>query len=197
MEKAAALKVLQDEYLNCPRCPELVVNRTNVVFGVGNPDKCKIVIIGEAPGNWEDKKNEPFVGKSGQILNQLLESVGLKREEVYITNTILCRPPDNRNPTAQELRNCRNRLDTHIKILAPKVIITLGNFATKYMLETKKGITDLHGQVVEKNSMKIIPMFHPAVLLYSGMSPEKRKIMEDDFKKVKEILASNPKLTNS
>jgi len=188
MEKATELQVLKDEYNNCSRCPELVANRTNVVFGVGNPDKCKIVIIGEAPGYFEDLKNEPFVGKSGQVLNELLASVGIKREEVYITNTILCRPPDNRNPTKQELMNCRNRLDTHIKILSPKVVITLGNFATQYMLETKEGITSLRGKIVEKNGIKIIPMFHPAVLLYSGMSPAKRKIMEDDFKKVKEII---------
>ncbi len=188
MEKAAELQVLKDEYHNCPRCPDLVANRTNVVFGVGNPNECKIVIMGEAPGHFEDLKNEPFVGKSGQVLNELLASVGIKREEVYITNTILCRPPNNRNPTKQELMNCRNRLNTHIKILGPKVVITLGNFATQYMLETKEGITSLRGKVVEKNGIKIVPMFHPAVLLYSGMSPEKRKIMGDDFKKVKEII---------
>ena len=191
MEKSQELKVLKDEYCKCQRCPELAANRTNVVFGVGDPNKCKLVIIGEAPGKSEDIKNEPFVGRSGQVLNELLASVGIKREEVYITNTILCRPPNNRNPNRQELSNCRDRLNSHLKILSPKVVVTLGNFSTQHMLETKQGITDLRGKVVEKDGMKIIPMFHPAVLLYSGMSPVKRKIMEDDFKKAKEIIDNN------
>lgn len=184
------LEDLKQKYSQCSLCPQLKENRTNVVFGVGNPQKAKVVIIGEAPGKMEDLKNEPFVGKSGQVLTQLLEEIGLSREEVYITNTILCRPPENRNPNKQELANCRQRLDEQLNILNPSVVVTLGNFATKYMLQTKEGITNIHGKVFEKDNMKIVPMFHPAVLLYNGNNPEKRKELLDDFKVIKEILES-------
>ncbi|MFW6014601.1 MAG: uracil-DNA glycosylase, partial [Candidatus Nanoarchaeia archaeon] len=179
---------LKENYNNCALCPALKENRTNVVFGVGNPEKAKIVIIGEAPGKMEDLKNEPFVGRSGQVLTSLLNEIGLSREEVYITNTILCRPPNNRNPNKGELDNCRPRLDKQLEILNPKVVITLGNFATKYMLQTKEGITSIHGQIFEKDNMKIVPMFHPAVLLYNGNSPEKRKELLNDFMVVKDLI---------
>ena len=182
------LEELRIAYENCQRCPVLVENRTQVVFGSGDPKKCKLVIIGEAPGHSEDVKGEPFVGKSGKILTELLESIGLTREEVFITNTILCRPPENRNPSSIELHNCRDRLDQTIKILNPKVVVTLGNFATQYMLKTKTGITTLRGKVYEIDGRKIIPMQHPAVLLYHGNSPEKRKEFENDFEIVKEII---------
>lgn len=182
------LEELKQKYLNCTLCKELSENRTNVVFGVGNPGKAKVVIIGEAPGKMEDLKNEPFVGKSGQILTELLKEIGLSRDDVYITNTILCRPPNNRDPNREELANCKPRLDEQLKVLNPKVVITLGNFATKYMLETKQGITAIHGKVFEKDNMKIVPMFHPAVLLYNGNNPEKRKELLDDFKVVKGFL---------
>ena len=191
--KKEQLAHLQKQYHDCSRCPALCANRTQVVFGVGNPDACKIVIIGEAPGKREDELGEPFVGRSGQVLDSLLVDIGVAREEAYITNTILCRPPENRNPSPEELANCRARLEEHIRILDPKVVITLGNFATKYMLETKKGITELRGKVHTKGFMKIVPMFHPAVLLYSGNSPEKRAEMLKDFKVVQEILGSEPK----
>ncbi|MGM5481962.1 MAG: uracil-DNA glycosylase [Nanobdellota archaeon] len=182
------LEKLKKKYETCKLCAELSENRNNVVFGIGNPDKAKIVIIGEAPGNMEDLKNEPFVGKSGQILTELLKEIGFSREDVYITNTILCRPPNNRNPNKKELENCRERLDEQLKILKPKVVVTLGNFATKYMLQTKAGITNIHGKVFEKDNIKIVPMFHPAVLLYNGNNPEKRKELLDDFFIVKEII---------
>lgn len=188
MTKKEKLEKLKKEYANCQRCPQLAENRTNVVFGVGDPEKCKVVIIGEAPGQTEDIKNEPFVGRSGQILNGLLESIGLSREEAYITNTALCRPPDNRDPTTIELKNCRERLNKHIGILDPAVVITLGNFSTKYMLETTVGITKLRGKMVEKNGIKIVPMQHPAVLLYNGNSPAKRAEFEADFDVVRDIL---------
>lgn len=191
--KKEQLALLEKEYHACRRCPALCANRTQVVFGVGNPDACKIVIIGEAPGKREDELGEPFVGRSGQVLDSLLAEIGIAREEAYITNTILCRPPENRNPSPEELSNCRKRLEEHIRILDPKVVVTLGNFATKYMLETKRGITTLRGRVHQKGSMKIVPMFHPAVLLYSGNSPEKRAEMLKDFKIVQEILGSTPK----
>lgn len=193
--KTEQLRQLEKAYHNCTRCPLLVKNRTQVVFGVGDPNKCKVVIIGEAPGKQEDMQGEPFVGKSGQLLNEFLEHIGLTRKEVYITNTILCRPPHNRNPSSEELCNCRNRLNHHITILDPKVIITLGNFATQYLLETKQGITKLRGKPVHTHGRTIIPMQHPAVLLYHGNSPEKRKEFEDDFAAVQNILETQPKET--
>jgi len=189
------LKVLENAYHNCQRCPVLVENRSRVVFGVGNPETCKLVIIGEAPGKQEDSQGEPFVGRSGKILDELLDSINLKRDEVFITNTILCRPPNNRNPSTDELSNCRSRLNETVKILNPKVVITLGNFATQYMLETKVGITKLRGKIYEKHGMKIIPMQHPAVLLYSGNNPEKRKEMEDDFLLVKKVMENKEEQT--
>ena len=180
------LERLKEEYKNCERCPLLVRNRTNVVFGTG--DSSRVLIIGEAPGMKEDLRNEPFVGRSGEVLNFLLADIGLSRSDVYITNTILCRPPDNRNPSSEELKNCNSRLDRHVEILDPEVIITLGNFATKYILGTSEGITKIHGRVFEKNGRKVVPMYHPAVLLYSGNNLEKRKELLNDFMTVKTLL---------
>lgn len=187
-DKNQALQKLQQEYADCSKCEELCANRTNVVFGVGNPTTCSLVIIGEAPGKNEDLKNEPFVGRSGQVLNSLLEEIGLSRDDVYITNTALCRPPENRNPTSQELANCRPRLDEQLKILKPKVVVTLGNFATQYMLQTTTGISQLRGKTYEKAALTIIPTFHPAVVLYSGNNPAKRQILLDDFLLAKKII---------
>ncbi len=189
MDKKEQLKKLKEEYKNCCKCSELCKNRNNIVFGAGKADS-KIMIIGEAPGNKEDLENVPFVGKSGQVLNSLLSEVGISRDEVYITNTILCRPPNNRDPNKEELEKCRKRLDKQIEIINPSVIITLGNFATKYMLNTKQGITKLKGKVYDINNRKIVPMFHPAVLLYNGNNPEKRKELLSDFEPVKKLLKS-------
>ncbi len=180
------LKKLKEEYNDCERCPLLVKNRNNVVFGTG--DSSRVLIIGEAPGMQEDLRNEPFVGRSGEVLNSLLADIGLSRSDVYITNTILCRPPDNRNPSSEELRNCKSRLDRHVEILDPEVIITLGNFATKYILGTSKGITTIHGRVFDIGGRKVVPMYHPAVLLYSGNNPDKRKELLNDFMTVKTLL---------
>ena len=168
-------------------------SRSQVVFGVGDPDKCKLVIIGEAPGAREDEQGEPFVGKSGQLLNEFLSWIGLTREEVFITNTILCRPQDNRNPSRTELQQCKGRLDETLRILKPKVIITLGNFATQYMLNTKVGITKIRGHVFHEKDMTIIPMQHPAVLLYNGNSPEKRAEFQEDFENVKKVMEEKEK----
>lgn len=188
--KSKALEELKKEYADCIRCSELCSNRTNIVFGVGDPDACKVVIIGEAPGKNEDIQNEPFVGRSGQVLNSLLADIGLKRSEVYIMNTVMCRPPENRDPTREELANCRERLDKHIKLLAPRVVVTLGNFSTKYMLDTKEGITGLRGKTVQKDGMTIVPMFHPATLLYSGNNPAKRQQLLDDFIVVQKLIGT-------
>src|SRR3989344_1888709 len=116
----AALTALREEYKNCQRCPILVKNRTQVVFGEGNP-KAKIVFIGEAPGANEDREGIPFCGASGKIVNELLASVSLSREDIFITNTIMCRPQDNRNPTTEEVQNCSDRLDQLLAIMQPEV----------------------------------------------------------------------------
>ncbi len=182
------LSILKDEYSSCNKCEELVNYRSQVVFGSQHMKKCPVMIIGEAPGKVEDENGEPFVGRSGQILNKFLEEIGLTREDVFITNTVLCRPPENRNPKSEELVNCRNRLDRTIEILDPKVIITLGNFATKYLLETKEGITKVRGKIYEKEGRKIVPMAHPAVVLYNGSSEAIMAQFRSDFSVVKGLL---------
>ncbi|MBT3865563.1 uracil-DNA glycosylase [Candidatus Woesearchaeota archaeon] len=184
------LNVLKDEYSTCSKCPELVDYRSQVVFGSKHMNKCPVMIIGEAPGKVEDENGEPFVGRSGQILNKFLEEIGLTRDKVFITNTILCRPPENRNPKSDELLHCRERLDKTIEILNPKVIITLGNFATKYLLETKEGITKVRGKVYEKNGRNIVPMAHPAVVLYNGSSEAIMTQFRADFSVVKGLLGN-------
>ena len=195
MSKNSELLKLKREYSECKRCPLLVKNRTNVVFGVGDADSCKVVIIGEAPGMKEDTFGVPFIGPSGKILNSFLEEINLSREkDVYILNTILCRPPKNRNPKSEELKNCKERLEKQLFILKPKVLITLGNFATRYILNTKEGINKLRGKSYEVRIggfvVKVVPIQHPAVLLYNGNSSKKRKEFSDDFEIVKKIIFS-------
>ena len=182
------LNVLKKEYDSCKKCEELVNYRSQVVFGSQHMKKCPVLIIGEAPGKVEDENGEPFVGRSGQIWNKFLEEIGLTRDDVFITNTVLCRPPENRNPKSDELVNCRSRLDRTIEVLNPKVIITLGNFATKYMLGTKEGITKVRGKVYEVDGRKIVPMAHPAVVLYNGSSEAIMTQFRSDFKVVKDLL---------
>jgi len=129
---------------------------------------------------------------SGQVLNELLNSVGLSREDIFITNTILCRPQDNRNPAKDEVENCRNRLDRLISIMQPKVIVTIGNFATERILG-KKGITSLRGKVFEIEGKKIVPVIHPANYLYSGRNPEMFKQMKNDFETVVSVMKEKKK----
>ena len=185
---APSIPALKQEYLHCQRCPELCKSRTQVVFGVGN-EKADVLLIGEAPGKSEDQKGIPFCGMSGKILDQLLATINLAREDIFITNTILCRPEDNRNPTAEEVNNCRERLDQLLKIMQPKVIVTIGNFATERILG-KKGISSLRGKVFDyQNGSKVIPVIHPASYLYSGRNPELFEQMKQDFLKISEIIS--------
>jgi len=193
---------LEKEYSKCGLCFELEKNRNNVVFGVGNIDSAKVCIIGEAPGKKEDLDKTPFVGRSGKILDFFLNEIGLYRpKDVYITNTILCRPPKNRNPTKIELNNCKNRLEKQISYLNVEVVVPLGNFATQYMLGTKEGINNLRGQVFEKEinnkKIKIIPMLHPAVVLYNGNSKEIKQKFQEDFEILRKTLKlkKQPKLS--
>lgn len=177
---------LKQEYTQCQKCPELTNQRTQVVFGSGN-EKADILFIGEAPGANEDKQGIPFCGMSGQILNELLTSVGLAREDIFITNTILCRPPGNRNPKKEELTNCKERLDKLIEIMQPKVIVTIGNFATERILN-KTGIKSIRGKVFDYNNIKVIPVVHPASYLYSGRNPEMFEQMKNDFSAIAKLV---------
>ena len=183
---------LKQEYSTCTKCPALCQSRSQVVFGSGNP-KAEVLLIGEAPGANEDKQGIPFCGMSGQVLNELLNAVGLSREDIFITNTILCRPQDNRNPAKDEVENCRDRLDKLIQIMQPKVIVTIGNFATERILG-KKGITSLRGKIFENAGRKIVPVIHPANYLYSGRNPEMFAQMKKDFETIASVITEKNKI---
>lgn len=189
---------LQQEYQHCQRCPALCTSRTQVVFGSGNQN-AEILFLGEAPGAEEDKQGIPFCGASGKVLQELLASIDLTRDDVFITNTILCRPENNRNPAKEEVENCRERLDTLIQIMKPKVIVTIGNFATERILG-KKGITSLRGKVfpltINSQEVKVIPVIHPANLLYNGRNPEIFQQMKDDFQVIKSVIDEKKKQKN-
>ena len=177
------LENLKQEYSACTRCPALCKSRTQVVFGDGNPQS-KILFVGEAPGASEDEQGIPFVGMAGKVLNELLATIELERKDIFITNTILCRPENNRNPEKEEVENCRDRLDQLIKIMQPTVIVTIGNFATDRILK-KKGITSIHGKVFAINingiNIQVVPVIHPANYLYQGRNPELFRQMKADF----------------
>ena len=151
----------------CTRC-DLASGRTQVVFGVGSA-KADLMFIGEAPGRDEDLQGEPFVGRSGQLLDRLmLEELGSDRSGFYITNTTKCRPPENRDPLPDEISACRPWLDSQVEIIDPKVIVTLGNFATRLILDTREGITKMRGREYIWNDRLVVPTFHPSAALRSG-----------------------------
>lgn len=187
MNKTQLLNELKKEVEKCRRCP-LYKTRTKVVFGTGSMD-ARLMIVSEAPGYWEDQKGEPFVGAAGKVLNELLESIEVKREEIYIANILKCRPPSNRNPQKEEIEACASYLDRQIEIIRPEVICTLGNYSTKYIFEKCalekqiQGISKIHGKVFEPKtlfeSIKIIPLYHPAVATYN---PNMKETLKEDFK---------------
>jgi DNA polymerase len=168
------------EAATCTRC-RLAESRTQVVFGVGNP-AADLLFIGEAPGFHEDRQGEPFVGAAGQLLTRMLGEIGLRREDVYITNVLRCRPPGNRDPLPDEIEACTPWLIETISIVQPSVIVTLGNFATKFVLNTPRGITSMRGGVYGWHGRKVIPTFHPAAILHGG-GEKSRQFLElrDDF----------------
>lgn len=180
---------LKQEYSNCKRCEKLCSSRTQVVFGSGNKD-ADTLFIGEAPGASEDKQGIPFCGMSGKILSELLSSINLSREDIFITNTILCRPENNHNPSKEEVANCRERLDKLIEIMNPKAIVTIGNFATERILG-KTGIKSIRGKVFRYKDKKVVPVIHPASYLYSGRNPEMLAEMKKDFLVIKKILGNS------
>jgi uracil-DNA glycosylase len=182
---------LKQKYSKCTRCPELCKSRIQVVFGEGNPD-ADVLFLGEAPGLTEAKEGIPFCGMSGKILNELLESINLSREDIFISNTILCRPEGNRNPTKEEIENCRERLDNLLQIMQPKVIVTIGNFATGRIIG-KTGIKSLRGQIFELQGIKVVPVVHPASYLYSGRNSQLLNLMKNDFNTISKIINVNKK----
>jgi len=177
---------LKQKYLKCQKCEKLCRSRTQVVFGSGNKE-ADVLFIGEAPGTNEDKNGIPFCGMSGKILDQLLGSINLLREDIFITNTILCHPEGNRNPAKDEVENCRERLDKLIKVMQPKVIVTIGNFATERIIN-KTGINSIRGQVFDFQGIKVVPVVHPASYLYSGRNPEMLEEMKKDFQTISKII---------
>ncbi|MDF1542688.1 MAG: uracil-DNA glycosylase [Anaerosomatales bacterium] len=179
------LRELQEFIGDCHRCP-LGDTRTTLVFGVGRTD-ADLMFIGEAPGRNEDLKGEPFVGAAGTLLDELLASIGLHRSEVYIANILKCRPPGNRNPQADEIETCTPFLREQVRLIDPKVIVTLGNFATRFVLKTSAGITGLRGSLHRTGRFTVLPIFHPAAALYDAT---KRDVLMADFALLGEVLAA-------
>jgi uracil-DNA glycosylase len=179
------------EAATCTRC-RLHESRTQVVFGQGDPH-AELMLVGEAPGFHEDRQGLPFVGPSGQLLNRLLAGIGLRREDVYICNVVKSRPPRNRDPQPDEIAACRPWLDAQIRLVDPKVVVTLGNFAAKTLLETTTGISRLRGGTYPFQGRVLLPTFHPAAALHAEgrrfAGPSPREAMEEDFQTLAELLA--------
>ena len=186
-ERREELVELYREASGCVRCP-LHQGRTTVVFGSGNAD-AGLMFVGEAPGMHEDLQGLPFVGRAGKLLDQLLGEVGLQRSDVFITNVLLCRPPGNRDPQPDEIDTCKPYLHRKIELIEPRVICTLGNFATKLLTRSQRGITGVHGrpQVHELGgrAVRVFPIYHPAAALRSTKTLEE---LREDFAKLPALL---------
>lgn len=195
-EGEEGLKRIKEEVLNCKKCSlwqERVRDKFYPVIGEGS-HQAEIMFVGEAPGLNEARTGRPFCGAAGKILDELLDSAGIKREEVYVSNTLKCRPPGNRNPRPEEVEACAPYLDKQIEIIKPKVICSLGNYSTKYIFEKYgleeriEGISKIHGQVFEtrtpRERIKIIPLYHPAVATYNANMKE---TLKEDFKILKKF----------
>ncbi len=184
------LEELEKQISECKKC-DLYKTRTNPVVGGGSQD-AEIMFVGEAPGFNEDKQGKPFVGQAGNILDQLLKSIGMSREDIYVTNILKCRPPGNRNPQEEEINSCAHYLDRQIELIKPKVICCLGNFAIKFILKKFnldkeiQGASKIHGKVLKVSTLngqiKIIPLYHPAVATYNM---NMLNILKEDFEKIK------------
>ena len=194
MDDETIFEDLKNKVNHCKKCP-LYRTKIHYVFGSGSI-KASIMFIGEAPGANEDRIGTPFVGRAGKILDELLNSINLKREEIYIANILKCRPPQNRNPSIEEIAACIDYLNNQIDIIKPNVLVPLGSFASKYILQKYDipfhSISEVHGKIFQKNTifgtLSIIPMFHPAVATYN---PQKKNILLKDMKKLSEILSKN------
>lgn len=186
------LEQIEKEVRNCQKCL-LAATRLNVVLGEGSISS-HILFIGEAPGAAEDETGKPFCGRAGKVLDELLFKAGLKRNDIYISNILKCRPPGNRNPKDEEIKACSGYLDRQVDLIKPKIIGCLGNFSTRYIMEKfglknrAQGISKIHGQVfitpVSQGSIKIVPLYHPAVVTYNA---NMISVLEKDFSMLKNI----------
>ncbi len=172
---AAALAVVREELGDCTRC-KLAPKRTNIVFGVGNPD-APLVFVGEAPGADEDRTGEPFVGAAGQLLTKMIEAMGLGRDDVYICNILKCRPPGNRNPEPDEIEQCEPFLKKQLAAIRPRMIVALGKFAAQCLLRSDAPISRLRGQWKQYEGIPLMPTYHPAFLLRTPSA--KREVWAD------------------
>ena len=180
----AQLSAIREDIGDCVRCKLCTLGRKQVVFGVGNPN-ADLMFVGEAPGRDEDIQGIPFVGRAGQKLTQIIEAIGLTRDDVYIANVIKCRPPENRNPEPDEVEQCEPFLFRQVDTIKPKVIVALGTFAAKSLLKSTDSISRLRGRVYDYRGAKLVPTFHPAFLL---RNPSCRREVWEDMKKVRALL---------
>lgn len=182
-----ALLAYGDVVAGCTSCA-LAEGRTQVVFGSGSPT-ADLMFVGEAPGFHEDKQGVPFVGAAGKLLGKLLEGIGMTRDDVYVANVLKCRPPGNRDPLPDEIASCEPHLFKQIELIQPKLIATLGNFATKLLSGKPNGITQVHGReqrvTLGGQSVVLYPIFHPAAALYT---PRMLEVLEEDFRRIPELI---------
>jgi uracil-DNA glycosylase len=185
--RSLSLAAFADQVAGCTKCA-LAEGRTQVVFGSGNPD-ADLIFVGEAPGFHEDKQGIPFVGAAGKLLGQLLEGIGMTRDDVYVANVLKCRPPGNRDPLPEEIEACEGHLWRQIELIEPRVVATLGNFATKLLSGRPTGITRVHGQEQETTlggrRVLLYPIYHPAAALYT---PRMLEVLQSDFARIPELL---------
>ena len=188
VDRAAALRRYEDTTGGCTRCA-LSAGRTQVVFGSGAPD-AELMFVGEAPGFHEDKQGVPFVGQAGKLLDRLLADIGLTRADVYVANVLKCRPPGNRDPLPDEIAACEPHLFHQIELIRPRVVATLGNFATKLLSGRPLGITRVHGQEHEttlgSRTVVLYPLYHPAAALYT---PKMLEVLRSDFARLPRLLS--------
>ncbi|MGH2871757.1 MAG: uracil-DNA glycosylase, partial [Solirubrobacteraceae bacterium] len=187
-ERREELKVVFEQARGCTRCA-LHQTRTQVVFGSGNAD-AQLMFVGEAPGANEDLQGLPFVGQAGKLLDRLLDEIGMSREQVFICNTLKCRPPNNRDPHPEEIEACSGYLHRQVQLIGPIVICTLGNFATKLLRDDPTGISRLHGRpevrTIGARAIRLYPLYHPAAALYT---PATLELLRADFHRIPELIA--------
>ena len=181
LRPAATLDELRAQVLDCTAC-RLCQSRTQVVFGEGNPHS-PLMIVGEGPGATEDEMGRPFVGKAGQLLNRILEAVGIRREAIYVTNIVKCRPPGNRTPEYDEMMTCIAILRAQFKLIRPKILVLLGAAPTRAILDKNARITQVRGTWWERKGVRIMPTYHPAYLL---RNPTKKREAWEDWQKVRD-----------
>src|ERR671915_448328 len=192
-ERREELKAVWRQAQACTKCPQLASTRQTVVFGSGNAD-ADLMFVGEAPGANEDRQGLPFVGQAGRLLDTLLEEIGLTRADVFVVNTLKCRPPGNRDPLPQEIDACQDYLFRQLELIEPRVVCTLGNFATKLLRgDPATGITRLHGREevrrIGPRRVRLYPLYHPAAALYT---PKMLETLRADFSRLPELLALDP-----